>query len=255
MSLSFIALGIGDAFSALHYGACLAVEHRDDTGSKWLLIDCPHPIRKMLREGGLTAEAPGLDVRDFEGMVLIHLHADHPSGLEGWGFFHHFALQRPAVVLTHPQVARDLWSALAPSMSVLLSGPERVEQKFSEADFFDVRTFVDETTLGPFTVRCRTTWHHIPTIALTVSAGGLTLGYSADTAFDPALVDWLADADLIVHETNLGGAHTPYPQLAALPADLRAKMRLIAFPDGFDPERLTPGTHIEQLVQGQRYVV
>ena len=135
MSLSFIALGIGDAFSALHYGACLAVEHRDDTGPKWLLIDCPHPIRKMLREGGLTAEAPGLDVRDFEGMVLIHLHADHPSGLEGWGFFHHSALQRPAVLLTHPQLSLCLWSPPAPPLSVLPSRPEPVNTDHSYAPY------------------------------------------------------------------------------------------------------------------------
>ena len=35
--------------------------------------------------------------------------------------------------------------------------------------------------------------------------------------------------------SNLGGAHTPYAELAALPAELRAKMRLIAYPDAFDP--------------------
>ncbi len=39
------------------------------------------------------------------------------------------------------------------------------------------------------------------------------LGFSADTAFDPTLIDWLAPADLIVHEaTTLAhhGLHTPY---------------------------------------------
>ena len=164
MTLSFIPLGIGDAFSALHYGACLAVEAE----GKWLLIDCPHPIRKMLREGGVRAGVPDLDVGSFEGLVLTHLHADHASGLEGWGFFHHFALQRRAIVLTHPTVARDLWSTLAPSMGVLLRGPERKEKAYAEEDYFDVRPFVDEITLGPFTVRCRTTWHHIPTIALRI---------------------------------------------------------------------------------------
>ena len=41
-----IPLGVGDAFSALNYTTCLALGVDDD----WLLIDCPHPIRKMLRE-------------------------------------------------------------------------------------------------------------------------------------------------------------------------------------------------------------
>ncbi|MBI4512233.1 MAG: hypothetical protein HY698_21550 [Deltaproteobacteria bacterium] len=67
-----------------------------------------------------------------------------------------------------------------------------------------------------------------------VGSTGRTLGYSSDTAFDPELIAFLEPADLIIHETNLGPAHTPYSALAALPADLRAKLRLIHYPDGFD---------------------
>jgi len=55
--------------------------------------------------------------------------------------------------------------------------------------------------------------------------------------FDPELVDWLSASDLIVHETNLGPAHTDYASLAALPADLRGRMRLIHYPDDFDSEK------------------
>lgn len=243
MSLTVLPVGTGDAFSRYRYGACLAVRAE----GRWLLIDCPHPIRKMLHEGAAAAGLPDLDVGDFDALVLTHLHADHASGLEGWGFFHHFALKRPAVVLTHPLVARDLWATLRPSMGVLMHGPERTPVEHHEQDFFEVRSFVDTVELGPFTVRARTTWHHIPTIALRIEAGGKILGYSADTAFDPALLEWLADANLIIHETNLGGAHTPYAALAELPAGLRAKMRLIAFPDAFDPGEWA----IAPLAQGE----
>ena len=47
-------------------------------------------------------------------------------------------------------------------------------------------------------------------------------------------IAFLEPADLIIHETNLGPAHTPYAALAALPAELRARMRLIHYADGFD---------------------
>ena len=100
---------------------------------------------------------------------------------------------------------------------------------------------------GPFRIRARRTVHHVPTSALLVEAGGRTFGYSADTAFDPALIDFLSPADLILHETNLGPAHTPYDSLAALPADLRARMRLIHYPDGFD----TSGSAIAALEEGE----
>ena len=61
-----------------------------------------------------------------------------------------------------------------------------------------------------------------------------------------------APADLIVHESNPGLLHSPFEQLAALPAPLRAKMRVIHCPDSFDID----GVHaIEPLKQGRLYVV
>lgn len=45
--------------------------------------------------------------------------------------------------------------------------------------------------------------------------------------------------------------HTPYEKLAALPAELRARMRLIHYPDDFD----TSASVIEPLAQGRRYNV
>ena len=48
------------------------------------------------------------------------------------------------------------------------------------------------------------------TRVLLIEAGGRTFGYSCDTAFDPGLIEFLAPADLILHETNLGPAHTLY---------------------------------------------
>ena len=65
------------------------------------------------------------------------------------------------------------------------------------------------------------------------ACAGRSIGISADTAFDEGLVDWLSAADVVVHETNYG-VHTPYEKLAALPEELRRKMRLVHYPDAFD---------------------
>jgi ribonuclease BN (tRNA processing enzyme) len=102
-------------------------------------------------------------------------------------------------------------------------------------------------TVGPFRLQARRTIHHVPTSALLIEAAGRTLGYSADTAFDPALITFLSAADLIIHETNLGPAHTPYASLAALPAELRSRMRLIHYPDMFD----TSSSNILALREGE----
>src|SRR5215213_796187 len=100
--MRILPLGVGDAFTALHFTSCLAIEARAGSG-EWLLIDCPHPIRRVLRDGSLQAGL-SLDVDALLGVAVTHLHADHSSGLEGLGYFSHFALGRRAKLLAHPAV-------------------------------------------------------------------------------------------------------------------------------------------------------
>jgi ribonuclease BN (tRNA processing enzyme) len=248
MGLGFIPLGVGDAFSSLHYSSCVAIE----AAGKWLLVDCPHPIRKILREGAASGGA-ALDVGSFEGVVVTHVHADHASGLEGLGFYAHFVLRRRARVIAHPRVAAGLWDgSLAGGMSEAAADAALNTRRMRFADYFDLVPLDEDrvATVGPFQIECRRTRHVVPTTALRIRAGGRTLGLSADTAFDPRLVAWLTEADLVLHETGLG-IHTPYEALAALPPETRAKLRLIHYPDEFDPAT----SSIEALVQGRRYEV
>ncbi len=247
--LRMLALGVGNAFSARYYSACLALEAE----GAWLLIDCPHPIRKIVRE---AAESAGLalDIDQFAAVALSHLHADHSSGLEGYGFYHRFIRHRPAALLAHPDVSARLWDHhLAGGMETSASTPGEPPVRRCLEEFFQL-TALDTARpvqVGPFAVECRHTRHGIPTTAFRVRGGGRCLGYSADTAYDPTLIDWLASADTIVHETNTGSTHTPYESLAALPAGLRSKMRLIHYPDDFDGA----ASVIEPLRQGRRYEV
>jgi ribonuclease BN (tRNA processing enzyme) len=250
--LCLIPLGVGEAFTAKHYTACLLVGVNDD----WLLLDCPHPIRKMLREGSL-AVGLNLDLDHIGAVAVSHLHADHCSGLEDYGYYSHYALRRRARILMHPAASARLWDGLlAAGMGLVQDQPDgpRVVKRLD--DFFDLVALSDTDMVesGPFSIECRSTIHPIPTTAFRVRAGGRTLGYSADTAFDPTLIDWLASADLIVHETttyNESAVHTPYERLAALPAALREKMRLIHYPDDFDHA----ASVIEPLHQGRFYSV
>jgi ribonuclease BN (tRNA processing enzyme) len=241
--------GVGDAFSARYYSSCLAVE----ADGSWLLIDCAHPIRKVLREAS-SSVGVAFDLDRVAGVALTHLHADHCSGLEMLGFYSRFVLNRRACLLAHPLVSARLWDAhLAGGMETALQerGQPPVVRRFE--DFFELVPLSESkaVTFGPFSIVCRQTVHTVPTTALLVRAGGRCLGYSADTAFDPGLIDWLAGADLIVHETNPGLLHTPYEDLAALPQALRAKMRLIHYPDNFDVDQSV----IEPLHQGRLYLV
>jgi ribonuclease BN (tRNA processing enzyme) len=251
-TLRLIPLGVGEAFTARHYTSCLAVGLDDD----WMLVDCPHPVRKMLREGSTSAGVP-LDLDRILAAAVTHLHADHCCGLEDFGYYSFFALNRRARLLLHPDVSARLWSGLlAAGMEFSQPGPDEAPVRSQFADYFEL-TDLDEArpvTCGPFSISCRRTIHGVPTTALRIEASGRTLGFSADTAYDPTLIDWLSSADLIVHEATSHehtGLHTPYEKLADLPAALRARMRLTHCPDDFD----AAASIIEPLEQGRCYVI
>ncbi len=64
----------------------------------------------------------------------------------------------------------------------------------------------------------------------------LSFGYSADTSFDPNLIEWLSDTCLFFHETNLG-THTSSSDLEKLPEKIRSKIQLVHYPDSHDVEK------------------
>jgi ribonuclease BN (tRNA processing enzyme) len=247
-----IPLGVGEAFSARNYTTCLALGLDDD----WLLLECPHPVRKMLREASLATGIP-LDLDRVRGVALSHLHADHCSGLEDYGYYSYYVLGRRASLAIHPTVSARLWDGL------LSGGMGETQPQGAAApiqkhldDFFDVvpLSTTSPVALGPFAIECRPTIHSIPTTAFRVSVAGRTLAFSADTVYDPSLIEWLAAADLIVHEANDDDGstvHTPYTRLAELPAALRARMRLIHYSDAFD----LAASVIAPLTQGHCYTL
>jgi ribonuclease BN (tRNA processing enzyme) len=232
--LRLLCLGNGDAFSALYYSTCFALE----SGGHWILVDCPHPIRKIVREGSLAAKTP-LDVSQLEAVVLTHLHGDHVSGLEGLAYYFRFILGRKLTLWTHPDVAASLWpGVLSGSMAWVIEQPGGAPRPRRLDEFIDLHLFreTDEAVIGPFRVACRRTIHSVPTIALKITAGKRRLGHSADTAFDPTLIDWLSDAHLIVHEANSAFMHTNFEDLLTVKKSIQRKLRVIHYPDTFDVE-------------------
>lgn len=229
-SLSITVLGAGDTFSEVHTTASLLVR----AGDFQLAIDCPDRYRGVLKRAGELSSRP-LSIADIDHVLITHVHGDHMNGLEGFAFFKHFAEGKRTRLLTVPEVRADLWERrLAAPMESLFDG-EGFRRMRAEDYFEDIPlSWTREVVVGPMTIRVRRTIHHVPTSAVLVSAYGRTLGYSADTAFDPGLLEFLAGADVVIHETNFGPAHTPYEKLASLPEADRARMRLIHYPDSFD---------------------
>jgi ribonuclease BN (tRNA processing enzyme) len=230
--LDILVVGVGDTFSDSLNTSALVLH----CNGFRLAIDCPDRYRAALKQASANAKIDlGLD--KIDEVFLTHIHGDHINGLEGVAFFKRFAEQRRTKLCCSPELRKDLWDErLKGSMKCLWNGKEFLDMSFD--DYFDFRlaNWNIPFEIGPFQIQVRRTIHHVPTSAMLIKADGKSLGYSADTAFDPGLIEFLSQADLIIHETNYGPAHTNYDLLAQLPAELRSKMRLIHYSDWFDAD-------------------
>ena len=234
--------GIGDAFSALHYGSSGII----DGGCGLVAIDCPGAVLAMYRS---AAARSGVEVtfEHVDDIILTHLHGDHSNGLETIGFARRYAASQIIRPRLHalPEVLDRVWEKLAPAMDGAAQGGEPSTLE----DYFDPRPLDPEgaVQIGGMDVRCRRTQHSIPTAGLLLRAATGTLGWSGDTQFEQAHIDWLAEADCIVHECGGGDTHTKWEELDALPAEIKARIRLIHRPDS----AVDPGGVMRPLTEGE----
>jgi ribonuclease BN (tRNA processing enzyme) len=229
-------LGVGDTFTETHNSTALLIE----SDGFYLAIDCPDSYRRVL---ALTCQVPLPQINHF---LITHCHGDHMNGLEGVVFYKRFVEQVKPTLICTETIQASIWDRLAPAMTHLKTETEDSLLGFS--DYFDYQR-LDEAyvnRIGPFQIWPFLTHHHIPTTALLIRDGNSSLGYSADTAYDPYLIQYLSQADLIIHETNHGAMHTPIAALEALPSVIRDKMHLIHYPDG--TESSIPLCHEGQVI-------
>jgi len=241
------ALGVGDSFSAQHFPTSLLLSASGFN----LAIDCPDSYRRVLASA--RARTPGLaELGDIDHVLITHVHGDHMNGLEGVAFFKRFVERKRVQLSTSAEVRQVIWDQrLRAPMERLFDGASFRELGFDDYFSHQELSWQDEVKIGPFRIRTRRTLHHVPTSALLVEAHGKTLGYSSDTAFDPELIAFLEPADLVIHETNYGPAHTPFASLRSLPESLQRRLRVIHYPDEFDPG----DSIIEKQSEGERILL
>jgi ribonuclease BN (tRNA processing enzyme) len=243
-----LVLGVGDAFSERWDSTSFVLS----AGGRNTLVDIPAPPRKVIREASAAAGRP-LRIDDIDDLILTHVHGDHCNGVECFGFYKLFVQKRRPRLWTIPEVSGPLWEhRLRAPMERLWNADFTASRDLALTDYFDLRhlAFGAVNTVNELRVEIHPGRHHVPVFGMRIGFAGRTWGYSCDTTYLPDMIEFLAGCDLIFHETNYG-AHTPYAKLAALPADVRGKMRLVHYPDDFD----IAGSAIECAAAGRVYRV
>lgn len=220
--------GVGDAFSVKHWGTHFLVRKDDFV----LAVDCPDSFRRALAQNAFDQKGEQLDAQHIDAMIITHLHGDHVNGLEMTLCYRRFSGAGQTNLYSTQEVFDDLWSKrLSPSLGVLWDGETFWPQEAEGFYTAHTLSWGEPQHIGPFEVTTRPTKHHIPAMAMKITDGDATLGYSCDTTYDEELIEWLAPCDFIIHESSLGPAHTPIERLCALPEALRNKMIVAHYPD------------------------
>ena len=111
-----------------------------------------------------------------------------------------------------------------------------IDQVFGPEDFFNLQAVEPgpAVQIGDLSFEFRRTRHSVPTMGFRVSHGGRSFGYSCDTTYDPAYIDFLAQTDLIFHDCNESVIHTPYADLLTIDRPVRDKIHILHLADTFD---------------------
>ncbi|MCP4759780.1 MAG: hypothetical protein GY894_01330 [Planctomycetes bacterium] len=241
-TMKLIVTGIGDAFSALHYGSSGII----DAGSGLVAIDCPGAVLAMYRAAA-SCSGVELGFNQLHDIILTHLHGDHSNGLETIGFARRYCEEEGTRPRLHalPEVLDRVWEKLAPAMD----GASQGGTLSTLEDYFEPRPLDPEgvVRIAGMDVRCRRTRHSIPTAGLLFCGAGGTLGWSGDTEFERAHIEWLAEADCIVHECGGHSMHTKWEELDGLPAQIKSRIRLIHRPD----DDVDHGGVMKPLIEGE----
>ena len=256
-----IPMAIGDAFSdsfARGNAGFLIL-----AGDEQIMLDCPPLVGALLKQASRLSGVPAT-LAGIGHVLVTHLHDDHSGGLSEYTIVHatarnplsasqrRYSAAEQAAALRygrptlhgHPHLVKHFWQQ---KLKIALGQSYTNEGDFQEnqvGDWFYTQSLTPghRFPLGDsgVEVEARYTVHHIPCAAYKLFFNGRSVGFSGDAHFEPALIDWLANCDLVFHESTYGPGHTDLDQLReyvmARPA-LAAKLYVYHYPSTYDLKR------------------
>jgi len=237
--LSLFPIGSGSAFTKKLYQNNLLIIK----GNTHLLIDCgtraPEALHRL-----------GLPVTEINNFLITHSHADHVGGLEEVILMGRYVSRtKPSIIITK-EYQKILWNQSmcgGAAMNEVHDGkPLEFEDYWTILRPRQVKNFNRDTHQIQFENLKLTLFRtkHYPDNAPTWKESAYSIGciiddrilFTGDTRFDPELLQEFTSRfpiELIFQDVQFfpGGVHSPFDDLKTLPAELKAKMLLMHYPD------------------------
>lgn len=208
MKISFLGTGAGTSTNRAH----TAMVYECDDGTR-LLIDTSsgNSVAKNASELGMT-------VADFNTVLLSHHHPDHLSGLIFVQFMR--ALERqdaPALDVYLTEESLEWAHKLCNSSHLNVATVDQEGAKNSDGRQVMRWHIVDpgqQINLGPTTTAyCFPADHISGAVGWRVDSGGVSVVFSGDTRFNPALVEASKGVHLLIHEAYRTDEESDYAYL------------------------------------------
>lgn len=167
-------------------------------GATWLVESGPHILYQL--------QAADLDPCQIDGLFISHQHGDHALG------FPLLVLARRSAGCGRQLPVYCPKSAVDPLRELVrLAYPGGTFSALDEVcRFVPLPDDREQTTAqDDLTLSTCPAIHAVPTLSLRLDWGGHAITYSADTAPSPALADFAAGSDVLLHEANFSATLDP----------------------------------------------